>query len=253
MMKQELFSLQSEDADGVELAQAPDTEVELVMQLKIPPQYQAAAAPAIEQALQRVVRLALARYAVDDKVTLDADKMAQLLVQSASPTIELVEERAGRLDTIRKITDGTVFITADMINDTQKSPRENKSAVAGDWKRRGRIFGVTGNDGKEYYPRYQFDMNYQPLPLIKEILTALGEKNDPWAIAAWFHFPNGWITARHADAALPLAPKDALADRRDAVLLAARNGTAYPCGVKRGADHTVGGNGGTICHRHHHP
>jgi hypothetical protein len=62
---------------------------------------------------------------------------------------------------------------------------------ASDWKRDGRIFGVTF-DGKEYFPRYEFDALNQPLPVIRDILEAFGPV-DPWKIAAWFHFPNGWI------------------------------------------------------------
>jgi hypothetical protein len=62
---------------------------------------------------------------------------------------------------------------------------------ASDWKRQGWIFSVTF-DGKEYFPRYEFDDLHQPLPVIRDILKAFGPA-DPWKIAAWFHFPNGWI------------------------------------------------------------
>ena len=60
----------------------------------------------------------------------------------------------------------------------------------------------------------------QPLAIIKEILAAFGEVADPWLLAAWFHFPNGWIVRRDATGTVAVAPRDAL-DRRDAVLAAA--------------------------------
>lgn len=59
---------------------------------------------------------------------------------------------------------------------------------------------------------------YQPLPVIRDILKAFGALADPWVLAAWFQYPNGWIV--DADGK-PVAPKDVLA-RRDAVLHAAR-------------------------------
>jgi hypothetical protein len=189
--------------------------------LNVPAQA-ALALPSLRIAIQRAVDLALSGFAVDQKVIFDADKMAQLVVQSANPTVELVEERAGRLQTIKKILDNTKFLTGDAINALQNVPKANKHSVASDWKRRGRIFSVTGNDGKEYYPNYQFDMNGQPLPVIKDVLTALGEMNDTWAIASWFHFPNGWIAKLDDGKAVPAAPRDVLLTRKDDVIKAAK-------------------------------
>jgi hypothetical protein len=61
---------------------------------------------------------------------------------------------------------------------------------------------------------------YQPLPIIQDILKVTGEVADTWKIAAWFQYPNGWITDL-VDGAKAIAPKDAL-DRRDDVQAAAR-------------------------------
>lgn len=84
-------------------------------------------------------------------------------------------------------------------------------------EKQGRIFGVP-RYGIRYFAVYQFDSNGEPIPVIQEILARLG-KSDCWAIAAWFHFPNSWISPSMSDAS-PVSPMDAL-DRRDAVLLAA--------------------------------
>ena len=95
-----------------------------------------------------------------------------------------------------------------------------------DWKRRGRIFSVTF-DGKEYFPRYEFNAAYQPLPLIKEVLATFGTVADTWKIAAWFHYPNGRIVeSRPGGVVKAIAPKDAL-DRRDDLMkaLEARTGS----------------------------
>ncbi len=120
----------------------------------------------------------------------------------------------------------------EMINDKQNVDRSrtiqtvfsqgewfSKETVsqASDWKRDGRIFSVIFNE-KEYFPRYQFDALHQPLPVIKDILQAFGPV-DPWKIATWFHFPNGWIVEPGPEGPKPVAPKDAF-DQREELLKA---------------------------------
>jgi hypothetical protein len=63
---------------------------------------------------------------------------------------------------------------------------------------------------------YQFDEDGIPLPVIKEILQLLRDE-DPWSIAAWFHFPNSWVTQD----SMPVAPNLILGQRNE-VLRAAR-------------------------------
>ena len=108
------------------------------------------------------------------------------------------------------------WLAAEMVGALQQPPPPDTSQPTSDWKRCGLIFGVP-LDGKEYFARYQFDAMYQPRPIIEAILTKLDSWADPWRIAAWFHFPNGWIS----DGSSPVAPKDTL-DRSDDVLEAAR-------------------------------
>jgi hypothetical protein len=83
------------------------------------------------------------------------------------------------------------------------------------WVADGKIFGVERN-GSQFYAMYQFDGDGLPLPVIKEILQLLRDE-DLWAIAAWFHFPNPWVTQD----SMPAVP-NAILDRRDDVLRAAR-------------------------------
>lgn len=77
------------------------------------------------------------------------------------------------------------------------------------WQERGWIFGVQAT-GQLYFARYQFDEHALPRPVIRAILAELRPATDPWTIAAWFHFPNGWIV--EDGGACPVAPKDALDD-----------------------------------------
>jgi hypothetical protein len=127
------------------------------------------------------------------------------------------DDEAGRVQqTRRKILAAGEWLTTEMIHAAQPSLFPDNALPASDWTRHGRIFGVPVG-GKEYFARYQFDAMYQPLPIIEDILKALGPVADPWKVAAWFHFPNGWI----AEAASPVAPKDALYRGED-VLAAVR-------------------------------
>ncbi|PYE26138.1 hypothetical protein [Paraburkholderia silvatlantica] len=113
------------------------------------------------------------------------------------------------------------WLTAGQINARQSPPPADRTQPAAEWKDCGRIFSVTSDDGLEYFAGYQFDASCQPLPVIRDILAALGQVRDSWKIAAWFHFPNGWIAGTGANESQPVAPMDAL-ERPDAVIGAAR-------------------------------
>ena len=147
-----------------------------------------------------------------------ADGLAELASGLLKPNVELVEDRVHRMQTMRAVFAEGDWLTAEQVNGLQPEPPANKSHPASDWKRRGRVFSVNYG-GREYFARYQFDALYQPLPVLKDLLKAFGPVADPWVLAAWFHFPNGWIVQPGAGAK-SLAPKDAL-DRRDDVLHAA--------------------------------
>lgn len=123
------------------------------------------------------------------------------------------------MKTIKAIFEQGEWLMAEQLNALQPSPSTQKSQPASEWKRLGRIFAVS-HGGEEYFARYQFDEAYQPLPVIEEILRAFGEVADNWKIAAWFHYPNGWLSKPGAQGQAPLAPKDAL-DQRAALLRAA--------------------------------
>jgi hypothetical protein len=125
------------------------------------------------------------------------------------PDHGLTEERLQRLQTIQEIFKGEKWLTAEMLNHMQAEPPSNQLLPADDWKQQGRIFGVTF-EGKEYFPCYEFDTAYQPLPLIRDILVAFGPVADTWKIAAWFHYPNGWIVESGDKGIEAMAPRDAL-------------------------------------------
>ncbi|MET3551278.1 MULTISPECIES: hypothetical protein [Burkholderia] len=180
--------------------------------------------PAIVASLQRgiedLVALVLTRPSFNQSILDRADDLAAAFIRLVAPDTSLIEERIRRRETMRLVFERGDWLAAEQINALQVAPPANKAQPASDWKRRGRIFGVTFG-GKEYFPGYQFDAMCQPLPVIKAILEALRPVSDTWQIAAWFHFPNGWIAGTGEREGQPVAPLDAL-DRRDDIVDAAR-------------------------------
>jgi hypothetical protein len=133
----------------------------------------------------------------------------------------MLEGRIGQMYTVKKVLEEGDWLTAKDINKLQKKPPAKKPLPTSDWKRRGRIFSVLYG-GRAYCPRYQFDVMYQPLPCISDILKAYGVCADTWSPATWFHFPNGWIVEEVGNEVVPVVPKDAL-DQVSDVIKAARS------------------------------
>lgn len=194
---------------------APEQGSALSVPVLIPASIDPAAVLSFVQALEKaMVVLVQARQ---EEVIARADRLAELAVGLVEPSTELIEDRVRRMRTLQQVFAAGDWLTSDSLHALQAEPPKSKSQPASDWKRRGRIFGVS-QGGREYFARYQFDTMYEPLPIIRDVLKAFGDVADPWVLAAWFHYPNGWITS--PDGA-PLAPKDAL-DRRDDLIRAAQ-------------------------------
>ena len=180
--------------------------------------------PAIESTLKETAEKVLAmlvRSGSQEAIIATADRIAQAMIGTFQPDPYLVEERMDRLRSIRKMLHEGEWLTAAEINAAQENPPTQKSLPASDWKRRGRVFSVN-HDGIDYYPRYEFDAAYRPLPIIGELLKKFAAESDTWKIAAWFHFPNGYLTTNTPDGRRVIAPKDAL-DQRDKLMDAARS------------------------------
>lgn len=195
----------------------------LVLDVNLPEGLDPAVAGALKPRIEHAIELLL--LSAQPHMLEHADRIAELLSGKIEPNTGLVKERLARLKTIKTILEKGEWLTAEQMNALQPNPPAQKSHPASDWKRRGRIFGVSYG-GHEYFARYQFDEAYQPLPVIKHVLREFGEVADNWKIAAWFHFPNGWIGKPGTDGQQPMAPKDAI-DQRDVLLhaVAKRHGS----------------------------
>lgn len=101
------------------------------------------------------------------------------------------------------------------------------SEIRADWQRRGQIFGIAGPEEKDLYPAYQSNADRQPLPVIGSVLEVFGPDVDLWILAAWFHFPNGWLVRGDDAERRPVAPKDLLDDAAAVIEAAKMHGKSY--------------------------
>lgn len=171
----------------------------------------------MREALDKAVKL------LGEKLIVDADRMAAVVVGMAAPSADLVRERIARYKTISALSQQTEWLTAADIQSTT----DGHARMVADWKRRKRIFGVAGADGKDLFPAYQFDAAMRPLPVIAAVLKAFGPVADPWTLVAWFHFPNGWLVRKDDPEHKPQAPRNFLDDEEALTRAASLHGNTY--------------------------
>jgi hypothetical protein len=207
--------------DTLHRSSPPGGDVGLCVPVAVPPDTNPAAVSSVVQAIEKA--LVVLVHAHQTEVIARADRLAEIATGLLEPSSELLEDRVQRMRTLRQVFAEGDWLMSEQLNSLQDAPPKSRSQPASDWKRRGRIYSVS-RGGREYFARYQFDAMYEPLPVIREVLEAFGEVADPWVLAAWFHYPNAWITG--ADGA-PVAPKDALDRRDDVVSAALKRHTSY--------------------------
>lgn len=207
--------------DTLHVDSRPGQDHGLCVPVAMPPDTDPAAVSSVVQAIEKA--LAVLVHARQTDVIANADRLAEIATGLLEPSSELLEDRVQRMHTLRQVFAEGDWLTSEQLNALQDAPPKSKSQPASDWKRRGRIFSVS-RGGREYFARYQFDAMYEPLPVIREVLEAFGDVADPWVLAAWFHYPNGWIVGADGTA---MAPKDALDRRADVVRAALKRRTSY--------------------------
>lgn len=113
-------------------------------------------------------------------------------------------------------------LTAAQVADLAGSEAKNSSALAGRWRREGRVMAVE-HHGALYYPGFQFDGSGRPKPVVADVLRSLGRADvTSWQQALWFTTANGWLGGRR--------PVDVLDDEPGAVVSAAQAALREPVG-----------------------
>ncbi|HEN3634210.1 integrase [Yersinia enterocolitica] len=112
-----------------------------------------------------------------------------------------------------RILADSVWLTARELSEKASFKNTNPSAGPNRWKSAGRIFALQLN-GKDKYPEYALDEGFRPIPVVRQVISLLGEKKTPWGLAIWFGSENSWLDGKK--------PKDMLATMPKQVLLAAQ-------------------------------
>src|SRR3954447_404450 len=73
-----------------------------------------------------------------------------------------------------------------------KSLASNPAALANRWRQEQKVFAVDV-DGVQRFPGFQFGGNGRPLPVIADVLAAVGDRLTGWELALWFTGGNGWL------------------------------------------------------------
>jgi hypothetical protein len=162
--------------------------------------------PAVMRAIEEVVDAANAGW------ELQTEALVQQLLEPDAPTAEALEDakRQAKLRT-RVVRDFGAY-TAKEVASMAGSGALNRFQVAHRWKKAGRVFGVP-YQGDIVYLTFQFGNDGQPLPVIRDVLTALRDWS-PWDLAGWFVFRNRRLEQQRPADLLELDP--------DAVVAAAR-------------------------------
>jgi hypothetical protein len=113
-------------------------------------------------------------------------------------------------------------LTAAQVAELAGSDAKNTSALAGRWRREGRLVAVE-HHGTIYYPAFQFDVDGKPKQAVADVLKHLGDPSmTAWQQALWFTSANGWLDGRR--------PVDLFDNEVDAVVAAAREALREPVG-----------------------
>jgi hypothetical protein len=113
-------------------------------------------------------------------------------------------------------------LTAAQVAELAGSEARNTSALAGRWRREGRLVAVE-HRGTTYYPGFQFDPEGRPRPVVAEVLKHLQAPGmTPWQHALWFTTANGWLDGQR--------PVDLFDKDPEAVIAAAKEALREPIG-----------------------
>lgn len=134
------------------------------------------------------------------------------------PSIQLSNQSLDKKNAVENVLQKTHWYTARALSEKLGSNTKNPSMTPYRWKKQQRIFAIH-KGGSDYYPDYEFDTLYQPLPIIKEIITLLDNRS-PLELALWFGTPNATLNWA--------LPQDSVTTEPDKVLLAAQNELTGP-------------------------
>jgi len=153
----------------------------------------------------------------------EVDELAEAMTPDvAIPTPTVVLQARRNAEARAAMLEEFGALTAAEVAELAGSEAKNSSALAGRWRREGRVLAVE-HHGTVYYPGFQFDSSGKPRPEIAGVLRYLSSPDvTSWQQVLWFTSANGWLGGRR--------PVDLLDDDGDAVVAAAKEALRDPVG-----------------------
>ena len=161
------------------------------------------------------------------------EQMVEALLQGVH--LSPLDQRRARLtaEAMRDIFAGTEWLSAEQVGEQTAvgdlaahgqgatperltaAQRRTAAARVNRWKHEGKVFALV-REGRDRYPRYQFDTLFRALPVMPEVLA---DFRDVAAVqvASWMKSPNTYLAGKRPREVIEHAPQDvvaALAERR---------------------------------------
>jgi hypothetical protein len=146
----------------------------------------------------------------------EKERMVEFFLQGA--TLQPLDVRKARMaaKAMQDIFSGTEWLTAEQVgakgitDDYTDGELKAGANRVNRWKAEGKIFAIQ-RAGKDWYPRYQFNDDYAPIPSMRNVIKKFGD-DAPIEIAAWMESPNSYLDGKR--------PREVLRSHRDAFLAA---------------------------------
>jgi hypothetical protein len=196
-----------------------DTKLKIEVVLHRPPEELArlrSQLPALEATVAAAAELAASETLRNYQE--EKNRAVEYFLQGA--VLQPLDLRKARMaaQAMRDIFAGTEWLTADQVGTNatfgtvpgSNDPRKAGATKANRWKNEGKIFAIQ-RDGKDWYPRYQFDVSMMPIPLMKTIIQEFGDV-PRIEIAAWMESPNIYLNGKR--------PREVVATDSRAILAA---------------------------------
>jgi hypothetical protein len=137
----------------------------------------------------------------------------EALIEALTPDLALTSNAVIEAKMFAKAVKETLesgdFARTSDIAEVAHFSKRNPSSQPNRWKRNGLIFAVP-HKGGDLYPLYALDLKRgRPLPIMKDILRVLADKND-WQKAFWFGSVNTYLRNKMPKELLKSKPQDVL-------------------------------------------
>ena len=127
-------------------------------------------------------------------------RVVEYFLQGA--TLQPLDVRKARMaaEAMRDIFAGTEWLSAEqvgvkgVVEASTGLTLKAGAARVNRWKSEGKIFAIQ-RAGKDWYPRYEFDDDYAPVPAMREVIDKFGD-SIPVEIAAWMESPNSYLDGK---------------------------------------------------------